>query len=114
MPHRPTRAKYLVGGGQQNPSLNLTSKPSSLALRVNRAVNMITVWQGMRIDHLACSKIRVKMQQMVKILALYNKIPKQLRVGNMECHHVDQEERYLQLQVLFPDACELFRMIDRR
>jgi len=57
------------------------------------------------IDCKACCK-------QLKLLASYNKILIQLLVRKMECCSLDQEESYLQLQVLVLETYELFTTTD--
>ena len=59
----------------------------------NRATEMSRVWQGVSIEPTAFGK-------WPRSLASYNQILKNLLVGNMEDHRLDQKERHIQLPVL--------------
>jgi len=54
------------------------------------------------------------LQQKVKVISFIQRIPKQLLVGNMECHSLDQEERHLQLLAVILETFNLFKMTNYR
>jgi len=96
--------------GHKSPVLNLASKPPdlSLTLWVSRPTVMSRVWQGV-------SKYWSYSLRQVRSLASYNRIPKQLLVGNVDYHSLDQEisiHSYSYQYLLLWFVMELFKMTD--
>ena len=80
--------------------LNLTSKPQTLPWPRKSAEQQR--WPGYSNG---VREYRTYSLRQMRSLASYNKIPKQLLVGNMDYHSLNQEVRHIQLPVLTLVTC---------